>query len=102
MKRHHASGGKIATETRGGDRRLEEFAEKKLKLWLLFKSRYFNHITIDIGQLIENTCRLNTKKLCEMYNTSVELEFNVKESYFREVINTNFNFGFGSPKTDAC
>lgn len=45
---------------------------------------------------------LNTNKLCEMYNKSVELEFNVKESYFREVINTNFNFGFGSPKTDAC
>lgn len=59
-----------------------------------------NHIIIDIGQLIENTCHLNTKKLCEMYNKSVELEFNVKESYFREVINTNFNFGFGSPKTD--
>lgn len=32
MKRHHASGGNIATETRGGDRKLEEFAEKKAKV----------------------------------------------------------------------
>lgn len=34
MKIHHASGGKIATETR----KLEEFAEKKLKLWLLLQN----------------------------------------------------------------
>lgn len=40
--------------------------------------------------------------LSKMYNDSVGPDFTVKESYFRDVLNRNFNFGFGFPKTDAC
>lgn len=105
MKRHHTSGGKIATETRGGDRKSEKFAGKKAKVMAfvqelkVLESHYNRHRATYRKYLSPD---LNIKMLCEMYNQSVELEFNVKESYFREVINTHFNFGFGSPKTDAC
>jgi len=105
MKRHHTSGGKIATETRGGDRKLEKYAEKKAKVMefvqelKVLESHYNRHRATYRKYLSPD---LNIKMLCEMYNNSVDEELKVKESYFRDVITTHFNFGFGSPKTDAC
>nr|CAH7727985.1 unnamed protein product [Callosobruchus chinensis] len=47
-------------------------------------------------------CDLNIKRLAKMYNDSVEEHLQVKESFFRFYFNTNYNIGFGTPKTDVC
>lgn len=44
---------------------------------------------------------LNITKMYKMYVNEPEM-IPVKESFFRMVFNTNYNIGFGSPRTDVC
>lgn len=44
---------------------------------------------------------LSINKLWLMYNNS-HPDLKVKNSYFRNIFNQNYNLGFGSPRTDVC
>lgn len=37
-----------------------------------------------------------------MYNASVTSEFRVRQCFFRNLFNTKYNIGFGTPATDVC
>lgn len=45
---------------------------------------------------------LNIKKLYKLFQESEHSNAAVKETYFRHIFNSNYNLGFGTPKTDAC
>lgn len=45
---------------------------------------------------------LSIRKLSKMYNSTVHPDLKVKESYFRNIFNTKYNVGFGTPRVDVC
>lgn len=47
-------------------------------------------------------CELNIRKLHKMYNESVDEQLRVRECFFRNYVNINYNIGFGTPLTDMC
>lgn len=47
------------------------------------------------------TRRISINKLWKIYNEQAETSVKVKKSYFRNLFNTKFNIGFGSPQTDV-
>lgn len=48
------------------------------------------------------TRRISINKLWKIYNGQAETSVKVKKSYFRNLFNTKFNIGLGSPQTDVC
>lgn len=44
----------------------------------------------------------NIRKLWRLYNSSTQLDYKVRECFFRQVFNTKYNIGFGTPATDVC
>lgn len=105
LNRHHNGHGAVASETRGGNRKLEKFAGQRTKIIEFCKklkvveSHYNRHRATYRQYLAPG---LTISLLCKIYNGDVEPEYVVKEAFFREVVNKNFNFGFGFPKSDAC
>lgn len=104
MKRIYASDGSPLRENRGGDRKSEQFEAKRLSVeWFLEKFKWIesnycrsqtNRIYLPSG--------LNIRKMLRMYNNERDEESKVKQSFFRKIVNTSYNFGFGSPRTDVC
>ncbi|KAK5640066.1 hypothetical protein RI129_010877 [Pyrocoelia pectoralis] len=45
---------------------------------------------------------LSIRELWRMYNNRVNLDLQVKESFFRYLFVRTYNVGFGTPKTDLC
>ncbi|KAL0868250.1 hypothetical protein ABMA27_007781 [Loxostege sticticalis] len=93
MNRVYLSDGSPLKENRGGDRKVHNL---KLKGWI--ESHYCrsqkNRIYLPSG--------LNIRKMWRMYNQERDEELKVKQSFFRKIVNTSYNFGFGSPRTDVC
>lgn len=97
--------GSASNKIRGGNRKLAKFAVKQAKIIEFGQSlkvieSHYNRHRATLRKYIAP--ELNIAKFCKMYNGSVGCELKVKEAYFREVVNKNFNFYFGSPKTDVC
>lgn len=96
--------GDMPEEKRGGDRKQSLFAEKKksvkdfIKRFKVLESHYCRSKTA--RQYLSSD--LNIKKLWRMYQTETEEEKQVKESYFRVIVNRYFNIGFGFLRTDEC
>lgn len=103
MKTYYETG-KLLTEKRGGDRVSIKYIHKKEAIM-----KFINKIPCEEPHY----CRGNTKryylpselsisKLWRIYNSQAEHELKVKKSYFRYIFNTNYNLGFGTPRTDVC
>lgn len=104
IKRHKLSG-TMPSEGRGGDHKsannrdklssVKKFIEK-LKCC---ESHYCRSKTVARMYL---PSELSVQKLWKMYEAECNEEQHVKESYFRKIFNTNYNLGFGTPRSDVC
>lgn len=98
--------GKMAFETRGGDRVSGKYTEKKksvmkfIEKFKVIESHYCRNRTN--RKYLPSS--LNICKMWRMYCEEVKDEpaLLVKKSYFAMIFNTNYNIGFGSPRTDVC
>lgn len=92
--------GQFPCEARGGARRTDLFEEKKravmdfLNNLKCVESHYCRSATSTRMYL---SSELNIRKLYKMYDG-----IPVRESYFRNIFNTEYNLGFGNPRTDVC
>lgn len=104
LKRHLRTGS-VASENRGGDRHSLKFLERK-QVVINFVKKFKpveSHYCRGKSNRQYLSSELNITKMWRMYTASVELTtHHVKLSYFRNIFNTNFNIGFGSPRTDMC
>lgn len=100
------SGGQVVKEKRGGDRKTIKFAEKKKAVMLFINMFYVDepHYCRGHSERRYLPAELSINKIWKMYNKQVGLEedLKVKKGYFRRIFNTNYNLGFGSPRTDVC
>ena len=96
--------GQLLTEKRGGDRISNKYLPKREAI-----KRFINKIPCQEPHY----CRGNTKryylsselsinKLWKQYNIEASHDLKVKKSYFRHIFNSNYNLGFGTPRTDVC
>lgn len=98
------STGQLASEKRGGDRKTQKYiplrqsVHRFLKSLKCIEAHYCRSSTQERKYL---PSELNIKKLYKMYK-SQNVDCTVKLSYFRTIFNTDFNLGFGNPRTDAC
>lgn len=98
-KRYYESG-QLPYETRGGFRKIDRYEPKKQSVMDFInrlkcvESHYCRSSTSSRMYL---SSELNIKKLYRMYEGNP-----VTESYFRKIFNTEYNLGFGNPRTDVC
>lgn len=92
-----------AKENRGGDRKLEKYQSKRESVKNFINKFKANEVHYCRGQ--NARCYLNSslniKKMWTMYQNDNK-EQPVKQSYFRHIFNTQYNLGFGTPRTDVC
>ena len=100
-KQFHDEG--ILSEKRGGFKRTAEFVTKKTCVMnFIGKLKCIeSHYSRGKSKRYYLSSDLSIRKLWRFYSSDKE-NIPVKESYFRKVFNTNFNLGFGSPRTDVC
>lgn len=100
----HFRSGRCAFETRGGDRHSKRFAERKEEVCSFIRKLQpiESHYCRDRTNRKYLASELNITKLWTMYDNAVATDHKVKLSYFREIFNTKFNIGFGTPRTDVC
>lgn len=104
VMRHFFETGKLPVEKRGGDHKEQKYAAKKqsvrefIKSLKCVESHYCRSSTQERKYL---PSELNINKLYKMF-MSQNAENTVKPSYFRMIFNTEFNLGFGNPRTDVC
>nr|CAH7762377.1 unnamed protein product [Callosobruchus chinensis] len=91
-------------ERRGGDTTGNRFMAKKESI-----KKFINRLQCSETHYCTNTsgrkylpAELNIKKLWRMYQSNVEDDLKVKESYFRYIFNRFYNLGFGTPRVDVC
>lgn len=92
-----------AQENRGGDRKSSKnIMKKKAVMDFINKFRAIEtHYCRGQSERLYLDSSLNIKSMWRMYLKENEI-LPVKHSYFRHVFNTNYNLGFGSPRTDVC
>lgn len=93
-------------ERRGGDRKEEQFREKKERVMNFMNTLKCSEPHNCSGHTGRKylPADLNIRKLYRMYSSEVQdsPEVHVKESFFRNVFNRNYNLGFGTPRVDVC
>lgn len=96
--------GLLPAENRGGDRKSHKYFEKKAAVIKFIKKLKCSepHYCRGSSARLYLPAELSINKLYQMYDEKAEAHLKVKRSYFRMVFNTNFNLGFGSPRTDVC
>lgn len=104
INRYYSSGGNHPTENRGGDRKSEKYLPKMLSVqWFIEKFKCEeSHYCRSKTKRLYLPAGLNIKKMWRMYNAERDIDLRVKQSFFRKIFNTNYNIGFGSPRTDVC
>lgn len=103
--KRHLITGCAPKENRGGDRKTKQFEAKKVSIKHFMenlKGTETHYCRGKVASRVYLSSDLNISKLWRMYNSSVVVDLRVKQSYFRDHFNRNFNVGFGSPATDAC
>lgn len=101
LKKYYHNGN--VNENRGGFQRKDEFENKK-KCVIQFINTLKcveSHYCRGKSNRKYLSSELNITKLWKMYS-GIEGNVPVKESYFRMIFNTNYNLGFGSPRSDMC
>ncbi|CAK1589044.1 unnamed protein product [Parnassius mnemosyne] len=104
INRFYTSGGAQAVEGRGGDRKSMNYKAKRLSVqWFIekFKAQESHYCRTDTKRLYLPP-ELNIRKMWRMYNSEREYDLKVKQSFFRKIFCTDYNIGFGSPRTDVC
>lgn len=105
VMRRFLANGTPPKEGRGGDRIKSKNDDKKgaistfIESLTCSESHYCRSKTIVRKYL---PCELNIRKLHKMYNESVDGKLQVKECFFRNYVNSQYNIGFGTPQTDMC
>lgn len=96
--------GGVVKETRGGDHTSQKYAPKKEAVKRFIESFHCleSHYCRSSVERKYLDSSLNIRKMWKMYCEKSSPEEQVKESYFRDVFNSNYNIGFGSPRTDVC
>lgn len=92
-------------EKRGGDRKQIKFADRKNAVIEFIKKLipleiHYCRSKIKSRQYLSS--ELNISKLSQMFNAQALSDCIVKASYFRKIFNSEFNIGFGTPRTDQC
>lgn len=92
-----------AQENRGGDTKLEKYQCKKQSV-MNFINKFKaieGHYCRGQSERLYLDSSLNITKMWTMYQNDNK-EQPVKKSYFRHIFNTQYNLGFGTPRTDVC
>lgn len=92
-----------AKENRGGDRMSEKYRGKKESV-MNFINKFKaieSHYCRGHSERLYLDSNLNITKMWVMYQNENNEQL-VKKSYFRKMFNTQYNLGFGSPRTDVC
>jgi hypothetical protein len=95
----------IPIEKRGGDTRSAVYAERKqavINFIKLHKVAELHYCRASIKCRSHLASELSVNKMWRNYNDNADPQLKVKRDYFRAVFNTNFNLGFGTPRTDVC
>lgn len=90
-------------ENRGGDRKLEmNRAQRDSVMKFINKFKAIeSHYCRGHSSRLYLSSTLNIRLMWKMY-VKENINFPVKESYFRLIFNTEYNIGFGTPRTDVC
>lgn len=93
--------GQMPTEARGGNRKKDVFKAKKEAVMKFLNQlkcveSHYCRSSISYSRMYLSS-DLNIKKLYRMYDG-----IPVKQSYFRHIFNSEYNLGFGTPRTDVC
>lgn len=96
--------GLMPEDNRGGDRKSHKYLGKKTAIIEFIKKLKCSepHYCRGSSARLYLAAELSINKLFTFYNDQAEEQLRVKRSYFRTVFNTNFNLGFGTPRTDVC
>lgn len=92
-----------AQENRGGDTKSEKYQCKKQSV-MNFINKFKaieSHYCRGQSERLYLDSSLNITKMWTMYQIDNN-EQPVKKSYFRHIFNTQYNLGFGTPRTDVC
>lgn len=105
VKRSFKAGGSAAKETRGGDRKSSKNIEKRaaiMKFIESFAAQEPHYCRSKTSVRLYLPSELSIKSMWKMYNKDAEQNLKVKQSFFRNIFNRNYNLGFGSPRVDVC
>lgn len=102
MKRFYEKS-EMPTEHRGGDHTSQKNADRRQAVIEFVKRIAIMEKHYCRGKSVREyvSSDLNIAKLWKMYCKD-NIEFPVKECFFRNVFNTNFNIGFNAPAVDVC
>lgn len=100
------SSGCMPKENRGGDTRSKLYKQKlsAVKKFITSIPAVENHYCRSKTAVrVYLSSDLSIRKLWRLYESQVTDEsLHVRHWYFRNIFNTHFNIGFGTPRTDAC
>lgn len=102
-KRYHQEGD-MPKENRGGDHKSNKYQEAHdciMNFLNKLKCVEAHYCRSQISSRKYLPSDLNIRKLWRMY-TSQEMFVPAKESYFRKIFCSEYNLGFGTPRTDVC
>lgn len=106
INRHFKAMGEPAQENRGGRRKTQKYAPKREAVKDFIKKLqpleiHYCRSKIKSRQYLSS--ELSISKLYKMFIAETADEHkDIKASYFRQIFKTEFNIGFGSPRTDMC
>ncbi|KAJ4425943.1 hypothetical protein ANN_27569 [Periplaneta americana] len=105
IMRQCTSSSSMPRENRGGDRVSHKNEAKRAGVKTFIESLNCStghYCRSKTAQRFYLPSELNIKKLWHMYNGKADVTMRVKQCFFRQVFNTFYNIGFGSPATDIC
>lgn len=105
LQRFYTDSGRMAKERRGGDHRSHKNATKRHAVKSFIESLSISEPHYCRGKSsirVYLPPELNIKKLWRIYSEPERNNPDVKECFFRNIFNSSYNIGFGSPRTDAC
>lgn len=102
MNRFYTSGGTHAVERRGGDRNSCNYEARRLSIHWFIETFHVQegHYCRSKTKRMYLPAELNIRKLWRMYNVERGPDLQVTHGFFRKICCTDYNIGYGSPRTD--
>ena len=96
--------GNFPKENRGGDHKSHKYEDKKRSVISFIKTFKCSepHYCRGRTKRMYLPSELSINKMAKMYNDEAAEHLKVKPLYFRNIFNTSFNLGFGTPRVDVC
>lgn len=105
-KRFLSSEGKMPKENRGGDKKSAAYRPKResvIKFISKFPAVENHYCRNKTSERVYLRSDLSINKMWKIYQSETDdPSLRVKKTYFRKIFNTQFNIGFGTPRTDVC